>query len=365
MKARYSVHQETEAADFLVDRERIITSKAFRRLEYKTQVFANYEGDHYRTRLTHSLEVAHTAAVIARRLNINHILAEIIGLAHDLGHPPFGHAGERALNAAASDSGGFDHNLQTVKIVCRLEEFSPEFQGLNLSYPVIEALVKHNGPLVRNGEFLEQVKDIVHHYPIDFHTNCHLEGQVASLADDITYLKHDIDDGIRAGFLDVHGLRELKIFSRSYDKNKGSTKSNGMLCQMILRDMGVLLIEDLITNSLKNLKLESIRNVQDILLSKINIIAFSHNINEAVKELRAFLHSNVYRHFQVNRMNNRATGIITQLFDAFEKNPNILPTKWQRNKHNKDILIQDIINYIAGMTDRYAIEEHKRVFSPY
>jgi dGTPase len=355
-------YKEEHPFDFLTDRERIITSKAFRRLEYKTQVFINYEGDHYRTRLTHSLEVGHVAAAIAQSLNLNHILAEIVGLSHDLGHPPFGHAGERALAAVADKFGGFDHNVQTIKIICQLEEFSPDFPGLNLSLPVIEALVKHNGPLSKDDKALPELKKILANYQIDFHSNCSLEGQIAALADDITYLKHDIDDGIRAGFLDLNALKEIKIFASAYEISRKEDISEAMSYKITLRNIGIYLIDDLLKNSINNLKKYNIQTKEELLSTPKEIIAFSPAKQEEIAQLRSFLHTNVYRHYKVNRMNVKAEKIITELFQVFIKKPNILPQEWQVHINNKALLAQDIINYIAGMTDRYAVEEYKRIF---
>lgn len=355
-------YNERGEADFFTDRERLITSKAFRRLEYKTQVFVNYEGDHYRTRLTHSLEVGHTAATIAQSLNLNYILAEIVGLSHDIGHPPFGHAGERALDDVANEFGGFDHNIQTIKIICQLEEFSPDFPGLNLSLPVIEALVKHNGPLAKDDKSTIELKKILANYKINFLSNCSLEGQIAALADDITYFKHDIDDGIRAGFLNLNALKEVEIFASAYKRNSKKNISESMLYKITLSNIGVHLIEDLLKNSINNLKEYNIQNELDLSSTPKKIIDFSATKQKEIAQLRSFLHEKVYRHYKVNRMNVKAEQIITKLFQEFIKKPNILPQKWQVNIKDKELLAQDIINYIAGMTDRYAVEEHKRIF---
>jgi dGTPase len=352
---------------FQRDRYRVIHSMAFRRLEYKTQVFMNYLGDHYRTRLTHSLEVSQVARVIAKQLDLNEDLADIIALSHDLGHPPFGHAGEEALARAAADFGGFDHNAQTLKIVLYLEKIYAEFDGLNLTWESIEGIAKHNGPVIAEGnQTLDPIyAQLQEQYDIDLNTYASLEAQAAALADDIAYCNHDIDDGIRAGFItleDLDFIPELQeLFSevkRLYPK-----APQHIIINEGRRRLMKLMIDDLVSHTQRNIKTYGIKSIQDARQAGVTIVTFSPEMVLIKCRIKAFLMQRVYRHYTVNRVSRIADKVVTGLFNIFMESPNCLPKNWQTQTNDVDMktAAEVVKNYIAGMTDRYAIKEYKRL----
>lgn len=367
-KSSRRIYQEHIKHDFLEDKFRIINSKAFRRLEYKTQVFINYTGDHYRTRLTHSLEVSQIAVYIARELDLNEELAEVIALSHDIGHPPFGHAGEEALNDVASNFGGFDHNIHAIKIITMLEKSSSKYKGLNLTLETIDGILKHNGPIHDKGQ-LNKLNKILNNFPLSYNNNASLESQIAALADDIAYTKHDIDDGIRAGFISIEELSSLELFKII---NVGKVMENKSINEEIalkelLMNLSMFLIVDLLNQTISNIKNYNINNIEEIYNCQKMIVEFSKSTKESFLELKAFLFTNVYKNYQVNRITHKTQTVIKDLFNHFMNNPKTLPKSWQKDSNlNSEIFLSEIvINYIAGMTDRFAVVEHKKIFDLY
>lgn len=357
---------ESEREPFLKDRDRVIHCMAFRRLEYKTQVFVNHVGDHYRTRLTHSLEVAQIARIISRELGLNEDLAETIALSHDLGHPPFGHAGEDALNEAAKDFGGFDHNVQTMKILTTLEQRYAEFDGLNLTWESLEGAAKHNGPV--NSNLHPFLNELDKRLDLKFNKHASLEAQVAGLADDIAYCNHDIDDGIRAEMFKIEELRELRVINQLYESVLAAypNASNNIILNETIRRLVKHMLNDLVHQVKKNISFYKIQTVQDIRDLDKPIAVLSEEIEELRKTLKSFLMERVYKNFKVNRMSVKSKEIIKDLFDKLMNQTDCLPDDWYAKVKGRDELSKaDIIkDYISGMTDRYAIEEHKKLFNP-
>lgn len=367
MGRKYKELYESDREPFLKDRDRVIHSVAFRRLEYKTQVFVNHVGDHYRTRLTHSLEVAQISRIIARDLKLNEDLAELIALAHDLGHPPFGHAGEDGLNEAAKAYGGFDHNVQTLKIITQLEQRYAEFDGLNLTWESLEGIVKHNGPFKSDKKYSQYVHDFSKEYDLKLKSHASLEAQVASLADDIAYINHDIDDGIRAGFFGLEELQHIILINKLLEsvRNTFPNLSEVKLRSETIRRLIKYMINDLVFETQKNLEANSIKTVTDVRNHKSQLVTFSKEVESVRSEIKKFLMTNFYRHYQVNRMTLKGQKILKDLFLRFHESPDCLPNAWQEQMKVLDdnSKIKVILNYIAGMTDRYAIEEHKKLFN--
>ncbi len=346
-----------ERPAFERDRDRIIHCAAFRRLEYKTQVFVNHEGDYYRTRLTHSLEVAQIGKAIARRLRLNEELTEALALAHDLGHTPFGHTGEEVLNRLLEGYGGFEHNLQSLRVVDELEERYPGFNGLNLSWEVREGIIKHASPYDRPaeiiGEFLPGVVPTI-------------EAQTINFADEIAYNNHDIDDGLKSGYITLAQLREVKVWSEVYDGVEAKypgIDSERKKHQTISALIG-LFITDLTATTLTNLAESGIRTVEDLRRVNRQVVGLSPELSRKNRELKHFLMENLYRHYKVERMRIKAERCMTQLFETYLKHPTLLPRKYQvkMDKSGRERVIAD---YIAGMTDRFALDEFKRLFEPY
>jgi dGTPase len=342
-------------SEFQRDRDRIIHSAAFRRLEYKTQVFVNHEGDLFRTRLTHSLEVAQIGRSIARNLGLNEDLVEAITLAHDLGHTPFGHAGQDALNGCMRDYGGFEHNLQSLRVVDVLEERYAAFDGLNLCYETREGILKHVSR--KNAQKLGALGErfLQHKSPS-------LEAQLANFADEIAYNNHDVDDGIRSGLINLAQLQEVSIFSRHLQRVKAMhpSLSERRMVYETVRNMINTLVTDLIQQSTHNIRDAGIRNLEDVHAAP-PLIGFSAQVKQEQQTLKKFLFDNLYRHFRVMRMNNKARHTIEKLFTAFSSEIRLLPSKYQE-KFDADGQ-QAIADYIAGMTDRYAIKEYQRLFT--
>ena len=343
---------------FQRDRDRIIHSASFRRLKHKTQVFVNTDGDHFRTRITHSIEVAQIARSIARYLGLNDDLAETVSLAHDLGHTPFGHAGEEALNECMEQYGGFDHNLQTLRIVMFLENKYLSFPGLNLTTETLSGLLKHNGP-INNLEKLDNILGIRNfNKKINFDEYSSLESQIAAISDDIAYNNHDIQDGIKAAIFNLKDLLEINFFKNIYDKypKKFKYKNNEILIYQIIRDSINLMVKDIINNIQKNIKNQKIKKTIDIYKCKNEIVCFSNSYKKIDKEIRYFLKENMYKNKNVLKRNNEGKKIVTKLFREISKRP-----KKFIIKNKKKVNFRDISDYISGMTDRYAINLYKKI----
>jgi dGTPase len=338
---------------FQRDRDRILHTTAFRRLEYKTQVFINYEGDYFRTRLTHTLEVAQVGRTIARALGVNEDLIEAICLAHDLGHSPFGHSGEAALNRLMKDHGGFDHNKQSLRIVTELEQRYPEFPGLNLTWEVREGIVKH--------ETEYDVSDAASYNP---EVRGNLETQIANVADELAYTTHDLDDGLRSNMLSPHmleGIALWEILAESFNW-RGPTLDEMARHRMIRHLIG-LEVTDLIQATDQRLRESGAKSPEDIQRLPYNLIGFSEEMHRRNRELKDFLYAKLYRHHRVVRMQVKAERIITNLFHAYVDEPAILPGHVQ-SWVDKRGLERTVCDYIAGMTDRYAVQEHGKLFDP-
>ena len=351
------------------DRDRIIHSAAFRRLKYKTQVFVYHEGDYYRTRLTHSLEVAQIARSIARALDLNEDLAEALALAHDLGHPPFGHAGEDALREAMAPYGGFDHNAQTLRILTRLEQRYAEFDGLNLTWETLEGVVKHNGPLLGDnakGPVPDCIAEYNSRHDLELHCWPSAEAQVAALSDDIAYNNHDIDDGLRAGLFTVEDLLDVPLVGPTFAEvaQRYPGLERGRLIHESIRRLIDLMVNDLIVETRRRLAEARPRSAADVRRLGRGVVAFSAQMRENDRDLRAFLMARMYRHFRVNRMTSKARRVVGELFRLFLAEPGCLPTEWgqQADQASSAKAARVVTDYIAGMTDRYALDEHKRLF---
>ena len=341
---------------FQRDRDRIIHSASFRRLKHKTQVFVNTEGDHYRTRITHSIEVAQIARSIAKYLNVNDDLAETLSLAHDLGHTPFGHAGEIALNECMSKHGGFDHNLQTLRIVMFLEHKYLKFKGLNLSIETLDGLIKHNGPYHEISKLNKIIGKKNFKGKLNFNKNTSLEAQISAISDDIAYNNHDIQDGIKANLFKLEDLIEIKFFKEIYKSYKSNIKKKdkNIIIYQIIRDSINLMVEDVINNTLLNIKDNKIKKYSDIINNKKQIVSFSNKFKSIEQEIKLFLRLKMYNNRSVLNKNNNGKKIITKLFLEISKKPK----KYINNYQNKN-QFRSISDYISGMTDRYAIQLHK------
>jgi len=345
------------------DRDRIINSSAFRRLQYKTQVFVNHEGDHFRTRLTHSLEVAQIARWIAGALKVNKDLAEIVSLAHDLGHTPFGHAGEEALHEKMKDFGGFSHNAHTLKILTKIETRFIEFEGLNLSWEMLEGVVKHNGPVLAPHSYIDGYNQ---KHDLDLKNFPSLEAQISAISDDIAYNNHDIEDGLRAALFDIEELFSLPVIGKIYQEilAKYPRIKREMLVGEAKKRMTLLMVVDVISQTQKSLSENKIDSEESVRKTGKLLVHFSPEMEAAHQALKKFLMQNMYRHSTVNRMTASAKKIVSGLFDFYMNSPNCLPDKHAENAINlsdkKDLAIL-ISDYIAGMTDRYAIKEFEEL----
>ena len=345
----------TTRSVFQRDRDRIVHSSAFRRLEYKTQVFVNHEGDLFRTRLTHSLEVAQIARSIARNLRLNEDLVEAISLAHDLGHTPFGHAGQDALNECMRDHGGFEHNLQSLRVVDVLEERYGGFDGLNLSFETREGILKHCS--LENARKLGEVgRRFLER------TQPSLEAQLANLADEIAYNNHDIDDGLRSGLLTIDQMMTIDLFARHAIevRQRFPVIAERRLVLETVRRMINELINDVTTTSLANIETQSVTSL-DAVRDAPPLIAFSPSISEEAVELKRFLRRELYQHSRVQRMASKARRVVSRLFGAFDDDVRLLPR--QHVARHEELGARAIADYVAGMTDRYAIREYRRLFS--
>ena len=344
---------------FQRDRDRIIHSASFRRLKHKTQVFVNTEGDHYRTRITHSIEVAQIARSVAKYLNLNEDLTETLSLAHDLGHTPFGHAGEDALAECMEDYGGFDHNLQTLRIIMFLENKYFKFKGLNLSIETLEGLLKHNGPvddldLVDNLIGVKNFKKM-----INFNTYPSIESQISAISDDIAYNNHDIQDGINANLFKLEELTEINFFRDIYKKykNKINKQNYKIVTYQIIRDSIDFMIKDLINNTKNNLNYNKIKSFKDVSKTSFLMVDFSDNVKNSENEIRYFLKKKMYNNKKVLDKNNKGKLIIKKLFNKIKKNP----VKYISKEQLSIDKYRAISDFISGMTDRYAINLHNNI----
>ncbi len=343
--------------EFQRDRDRIIHSTAFRRLEYKTQVFVNHEGDLFRTRLTHSIEVAQIARSLARNLRLNEDLVEAISLAHDLGHTPFGHAGQDALNACMKDYGGFEHNLQSLRVVDTLEQRYGAFDGLNLTFETREGILKHCS--LTNAQQLGEIgrRFIDRKQP-------GLEAQLANLADEIAYNNHDIDDGLRSGLLTVEQLGEVALYARhraQVEQEFAGIGGRRAINETVRRMINALVV-DLIRTSRENIRQAGVQSIEDV-RNAPPLIAFSDGMKQEAQDLKRCLGKNLYQHYQVNRMTSKARRIVTDLFGIFISGPQLLPPDYQVPGEDPIEQARKVADYIAGMTDRYAMREYRRLFA--
>ena len=354
------------------DRDRIVHSTAFRRLIHKTQVFIYHEGDHYRTRLTHSLEVAQIARTISRALGLDEDLAETLALAHDLGHTPFGHAGEDALNAEMARFGGFSHNEQTLRILTRIERRYAEFDGLNLTWESLEGTVKHNGPLRGAGIDRPPPPSIVEydrHHPLALDTFPGAEAQVAALADDIAYNNHDIDDGLRAGLFPIADLADVPLVGPVFQwvASRYPGLEEPRLIHEAIRRLIDRMVGDLIAETRSRLAASGVTSVEEIRALGAPVVAFSAEMRRNDRALKDFLLERMYRHYRVNRMSSKAHRVIHELFALYLAEPQCLPSEWRQLAAGPDDpqTARVAADYLAGMTDRFALDEHHRLFDTY
>jgi dGTPase len=361
---------------FRRDCDRVIHSTAFRRLKHKTQVFVFHEGDHYRTRLTHSLEVAQIARALARQLGLDEDLTETLALAHDLGHPPFGHAGERALDKCLQSHGGFDHNAQTLRVLTSLEHRYPEFDGLNLTWESLEGIVKHNGPLTERsgapaGRYSDSgvpigIADFNDKYDLELWSYASLEAQVAAFADDIAYDAHDIDDGLRAGLFNVDDLKVMPLTADiigEIDKHYPVLDYDRRGAELV-RELISYMINAVISEAGKRLEAAKPQSAHDVRLCDRPLVAFSPAVAQEEAAIKAFLKQRMYRHERVMRVMGEAEQILFDLFARYQETPGDLPAEWveETERETEGGRARRIGNFIAGMTDRFALMEHQRLF---
>jgi dGTPase len=346
---------------FQRDRDRIIHSIAFRRLRHKTQVFIAPDGDHYRVRLTHSLEVAQIGRTIARALGLNEDLTEALCLAHDIGHPPFGHAGEDALEDALKPHGGFDHNAQTLRTLTQLESPYPAWPGLNLSWELLEGLAKHNGPVARPTWALAEVNEA---FNLDLQRWPSLEAQIAAVADDIAYDNHDIDDGIRAGLLTVEQLFELPFIEerwRAIEKRHPDARRETLVRELVREQIGVM-VNDVIDTTRQRISANGIQSADDVRAAGEAIGGFSPKLAERERELKRFMYANLYHHPEQVEAAEAVTAIIADLYRAYVADPALMPDDWSNAPPQEPQRSRHIADFLAGMTDRYATNRHREIF---
>ncbi|NEX92197.1 deoxyguanosinetriphosphate triphosphohydrolase [Caulobacter sp. 17J65-9] len=364
-------HPEAESRTrnaFARDRDRIIHSAAFRKLKEKTQVFVAHEGDTFRTRLTHSLEVAQIARSLAHAMGVHVDLAETIALAHDLGHPPFGHAGEDELQIQMKEFGGFDHNVQTFRVCTKLERRYPAFDGLNLTWETVEGVVKHNGPV---DDRLDEPawKAVVEYaagWDLRLDTFASVEAQIAAISDDIAYNNHDVDDGLQAGLFTIGDLLEIPLIGPLLGdvRRDWPAIDDRMLRLEAVRRMIGAMIDDVLVETARRAKAEGVETAEDVRRMKRPLVGFSSQMAEDLARLRQFLHTRMYRHYRVNRTRSQARRILAEMFNLFMAEPEVLPTELYERVKGRDQggRARVVCDYVAGMTDRYAIEEHRRLF---
>ncbi|MEL6584691.1 MAG: deoxyguanosinetriphosphate triphosphohydrolase [Pseudomonadota bacterium] len=356
---------------FQRDRDRIIHCSAFRRLKHKTQVFVEHEGDYFRTRLTHSIEVAQVARTMARTLGLNEDLTEAVALAHDLGHTPFGHTGEDMLHSLMEPYGGFDHNAQAIKIVTELEQHYAEFDGLNLTWETLEGIAKHNGPLAGAGQppLHYVMEEYCARHDLELDTYASAEAQVAALSDDIAYNNHDLHDGLRAGLFTEDAMRELPIVSDCFalvDQLYPGLEKSRRRHEALRRVFGVM-VGDVLETSAALLKASGAETSDDIRALDHMVIRFSPEMWEKLKVIRAFFFDHMYRHWSVRRMRRKASRVVEELFEDFMADPGMLPDEWRTqamHARSETIRARVVADYIAGMTDRFALEEHRKLRDP-
>jgi len=360
-KGRFKIEKKTTLRnDFQRDRDRIIHSTAFRRLKHKTQVFVNTSGDHFRTRITHSLEVSQIARTLSKFFNLNEDLSETLSLAHDLGHTPFGHAGEEALNDCMKNYGGFDHNIQTLRIITILENRYYNFNGLNLTLETLDGLIKHNGPVNNKTKFDKILGKNFFKNKIKFLDNTSLEGQIAAISDDIAYNSHDLEDGLKSNLFKLNDLKNIPVLNKIISKHRSKfTKySVDLIVRQIIRDIINEMVKDVIKTTEKNIKTNKIKNLKEVYNSEKKIVCFSYKMKRFDLEIKKFLKEKMYFHKNVKKKTNYGKKIIKKLFLIIIKNPK----KYINIKKYKNSKLERIIcDYIAGMTDRYAINLYKKI----
>ena len=360
-KGRFKIEKKTTLRnDFQRDRDRIIHSTAFRRLKHKTQVFVNTTGDHFRTRITHSLEVSQIARTLSKFFNLNEDLSETLSLAHDLGHTPFGHAGEEALNDCMKNYGGFDHNIQTLRIITILENRYYNFNGLNLTLETLDGLIKHNGPVNNKTKFDKILGKNFFKNKIKFLDNTSLEGQIAAISDDIAYNSHDLEDGLKSNLFKLNDLKNIPILNKIISKHRSKfTKySVDLIVRQIIREIINEMVKDVIKTTEKNIKTNKIKNLKEVYNSEKKIVCFSYKMKRFDLEIKKFLKEKMYFHKNVKKKTNYGKKIIKKLFLIIIKNPK----KYINIKKYKNSNLERIIcDYIAGMTDRYAINLYKKI----
>ena len=356
----YNEKENSIRSPYQRDRDRIIHSSSFRRLKHKTQVFVNTEVDHYRTRLTHSVEVSQISRTLARSLGLNEDLCETLSLSHDLGHAPFGHAGEEVLNQCMQSNGGFDHNIQTLRIVTLLENKYYKFFGLNLTIETLDGLIKHNGPVKDLNLYNTILKKNLFRNKIIFYASPSLEAQVAAISDDIAYNNHDLEDGLRAGLFTIEKLNSIAFVSRLINKHVKNTKSfrREIIINQIVRELINVMVVDVINTTNRNLKKYNPQSIEDIYKQDRLIVGFSDKMKKADMQIKNFLRLNMYNHKKVIINTNKGKRIIKDLFNYLSKNPEKYINEELLKKEQKERVVAD---YIAGMTDRYAINLHKKI----
>lgn len=369
------VYEEEESrtrTPFQRDRDRIIHSSAFRRLKYKTQVFVYHEGDHFRTRLSHTLEVSQIARSLARNLLVNEDLTETIALAHDLGHTPFAHTGEDVLAECMEKLGGFEHNDQSLRVLTKLERKYHRWPGLNLTWETLEGVVKHNGP-VKYKKLPATLAEVQKQIDLRLDTYASVEAQCAALADDIAYNNHDVEDGLRAGMFTLKDLESVALTREAIEdvRRQYPDIAEHYLIQESIREMIGTMVNDVLTESQARIRKVNPGSVEDIRKAGMQVVAFSPAMFDKVEELREFLMTRMYRHYTVMRVRHKVERTVSDLFDAFFKQPNLLPEHWQKRVEEAGGMVNDlprariVCDYIAGMTDRYAVREHERLFDLY
>ena len=374
-KSRGRLYDEVESptrTPFQRDRDRIIHSTAFRRLKHKTQVFVAHEGDHYRTRLTHSIEVAQIARALARALRGDEDLAEAIALVHDFGHTPFGHTGEDALNERMARWGGFDHNAQSLRVVTRLEARYAEFDGLNLTWETLEGLVKHNGPLTDasgkglKGPVPQAIRDYSELHDLELYRFAGIEAQCAAIADDIAYNTHDIDDGLRSGFLTLEMLEKVALPGSILEgvRARYPGLDDVRTGHELLRRQITMMVEDVIVSTTANLARVKPESADAVRAAGETLVTFSTEMAATEKELKAFLYKHLYRHSEVMRVRTDAEQIVRDLFDGYFADPRAMPDGWREGLDRAEdrIKARSVADFLAGMTDTYALKEHRRLF---
>ena len=363
IKCKGRIHKESEndtRSPYQRDRDRIIHSSSFRRLKHKTQVFVNTDGDHYRTRLTHSMEVSQIARTLARSLSLNEDLSETLSLSHDLGHTPFGHAGEEILNNCMSNHGGFDHNIQTLRIVILLENKYYNFSGLNLTFETLDGLIKHNGPVKNFSTFQKIFRDNLIQNKINFSSYPSLEAQAAAISDDIAYNNHDLEDGLRAKLFSIKKLSNITLVRNIINKHIKNVKifRKEIIINQIIRELINLMVMDVIKNTRKNIKKYNIKTIYDVYKVNHPLVDFSKSMKKVDMQIKNFLNVNMYNHKNVIVNTNKGKKIIKYLFQALIKNPK----KYINNElFKKDTKERVVADFIAGMTDRFAINLYKKI----